>query len=522
MGGLVGACSGSGFTSPIDTTLGGEADAGELELDASEPIATDAAALACKPSRADCNKKASDGCEVDTSSNAKNCGACGKACKAGEVCAVGKCDDKCPANLSTCGSSCVDTAISVDHCGGCNKPCAAPSNATALCESSQCTFQCNANYEPCASGCCEKVPPPPLPILQPGAALSAGGNHTCAIVTGGGLKCWGSNGSGKLGDNTMTDRKTATKVSGLVSGVSAVGCGDIHTCAMLATGEVRCWGGNTLGQLGTGDNFNTTLKVPNTVSGLSADALALAVGKDFSCAIVTGGGVKCWGDNAYGQLGDGTTLDSDVPVDVIGLAQPAKVIAAGTQHVCALLGDGSMACWGANDRGQLGDGSTDHQTTPVTVANLPAGVLNVSAGFSHTCARTSANQVICWGSNTSGQLGNGTTTSSGSPVQSNVSDVSAFDLGSNHSCAVTNSGGASCWGSNFQGQLGDGTVDSASTPVSVINVSPALLVDIAGGASHTCARTQGDAIKCWGANSRGQLGNGTTNATATPVNVQGL
>lgn len=523
----VGACSGTGFTNPIETTAtdqdaGIEEDAGELADVSTKPDATPA--VMCKGAREDCNKSATDGCEVDTASNPKHCGACARACPGGEVCALGKCTNKCPSQLKTCGAACVDTSISVDHCGGCSKPCTAPSDATAICEASACGFQCNAGFEACSTGCCAKPPSPPTPTLQAGAALAAAGNHSCAIVTGGALKCWGSNGSGKLGDNTMSDRRTATKVQGLTSGVSAVGCGDVHTCALLASGEVRCWGGNTFGQLGTGDSSTTaTSKSPATVSGLSSGAVALGVGRDFACAIVAGGGVKCWGANARGQLGDGSNDDSTTPVDVTGLTRPAVALALGSYHACALHDDGSMSCWGANERGQLGDASTDDRTSAVAVANLPTGVVTASAGFAHSCVRTSASAVHCWGDNDSGQLGNGSTVDSTSPVEvTNLGSVVAIDNGSFHTCGVIATGEMKCWGSNTQGQLGTGTTTGAATPADVVSLSPASMTDVAAGSGHTCARTQGGNVKCWGANSRGQLGNGTTNASATPVNVQGI
>lgn len=514
------ACSGAGFAGRLSAEA--TDDAGTTD-DASAEDAASAddggGSLTCKGTRADCNKKSSDGCEVDTASNPKNCGSCGHACSGSQVCSNGKCESQCPAQLTTCGGACVDVTISVEHCGGCNKPCTAPTNATATCDNSQCGYECNGGYEACSTGCCEKQQPPPPPPIQPGGAVAAGGNHTCAITSTGALKCWGSNGSGKLGDNSMNDHYKATLVQTLTSGVVAVGCGDVHTCALLTGGEVRCWGGNTFGQLGTGDN--TLSKVPTSVSGLSSGALAVSVGKDFACAIVTGGAVKCWGANDRGQLGDGTNDNANVPVQVNGLAHSAVALAAGTAHACALLDDASIACWGANDAGQLGDGTTDDSNQAVAVASAPANAVALASGFSHTCARTSTNEVFCWGSGASGQLGNGGNAESHSPVQvTSLSNAAALDNGSFHTCIVDTQGGMACWGQNSSGQVGDGTTTARNVPTAVINLTPAVMTDVAGGSAHTCAKTQGGNIKCWGANSRGQLGNGTNTSSATPVNVQ--
>lgn len=525
----IAACSGNGLPSIAPETGndsaadGGDAsssvvDGGAISSDASHVDG----AVSCDKSRADCNKNANDGCEIDLSSNPSNCGACGKTCQSGEVCGLGQCSSACPSTLTNCANACVDTSISVDHCGGCNKPCSAPANATAICESSLCGFECNSGYEKCGAGssCCPKTTPSP-PTLQPGSSLAAGSNHSCAISTSGALKCWGSNGSGKLGDDTTDDHSAAVSVQGLAAGAVAVGCGDIHTCALLSNGSVSCWGGNNVGQLGDGSNAGH--KTANPVSGLGSGVIALAVGKEFACAIVAGGNVKCWGANDVGQLGDDSNDEADTPVDVTALPHPALALAAGATHMCALLDDGSVYCWGSNDRGQLGDGTVVERDVPTAVASLPTNVVAISAGFSHTCVRTADKKVLCWGSDGSGQLGDGSGNDSYAPVEAtNVTDAVALDLGSFHTCSIASDGTAMCWGLGTSGQLGDGTTTSHALPAPVTGLVPVLLTDVAGGAAHTCARTQGGNVKCWGANSRGQLGNGTTNQSTTPVSVQGL
>lgn len=241
----------------------------------------------------------------------------------------------------------------------------------------------------------------------------------------------------------------------------------------------------------------------------------------FACARNTDGTVSCWGANEGGQLGDGTTLGRLTPVRVGGL-HTATAVAAGLSHACALLADQTVRCWGFNDAGQLGDGSTSASTTPVPVAGL-ADVAGLVAGYSHTCARLTNGAVRCWGKNTGGQLGDGSLVNRTSPVApEGIENVVSIAAGDQHTCAVLPSGVANCWGVNGAGQLGDGTTTRRPTPVAVVGLSDALVV--AAGFNHTCAILGDGSARCWGSNSDGQLGNGTTSflAVHTPVVVSGL
>jgi alpha-tubulin suppressor-like RCC1 family protein len=350
------------------------------------------------------------------------------------------------------------------------------------------------------------------------AAITAGDAHTCALTTGGGVKCWGDNGYGQLGDGTTTDRHTPVNVSGLASGVSAITTGYNHTCALTAGGGVKCWGRNSRGQLG--DGTITDRLTPVNVNGLASGVSAIAAGGLHTCARTASGGVKCWGYNYYGQLGDGTTTDRQTPVNVSGLASGVSAITAGGGHTCARTSGGGVKCWGDNWYGQLGDGTTTERHKPVGVSGLASGVSAITGGGSHTCALTAGGGVKCWGQNWYGQLGDGTTTDRHVPVNVSglASGVSAIAARYYHTCALTSVGGVKCWGSNLSGQLGDGTTTDRHTPVNVSGLASGVSA-IAAGDYHTCGRTAGGGVKCWGWNVCGQLGDGTTTDRHTPVDV---
>lgn len=384
-------------------------------------------------------------------------------------------------------------------------------------------------------------------------AVSAGGDHTCALTTTGGLKCWGFNRWGQLGAVTSDlcsaypCSKTPVDVVGLASGVAAVATGYQHTCALTTAGGVKCWGFNIDGQLGNGTNTGPETcggyacsTTPVDVTGLTSGAVAISAAGNHTCAVTTGGGVKCWGYNSDGQLGDGTTTSSTTPVDVSGLTSGAAQVAPGWYHTCALTTAGGVKCWGRGYNGQLGDGTATSSGVPVNVSDLTSGAAALASGASFTCALTTLGAVKCWGDNELGQMGDGTSGDGSFGTADNIrttpmdvtsfgSGVSAIGAGNQYTCAVTAAGGVKCSGANGSGQLGDGTKCCGNpalrtTPVDVVGLSSGVATVNAGKAGdmrygHTCAVTTAG-VKCWGQNFYGHLGDGTTTQRATPVDVR--
>jgi alpha-tubulin suppressor-like RCC1 family protein/roadblock/LC7 domain-containing protein len=349
--------------------------------------------------------------------------------------------------------------------------------------------------------------------------IAAGRNHTCAATTAGGVECWGENEHGQLGDGTTAGRNMPVPVNGLAGEVTAIAAGNAHTCVLTSAGGVKCWGANGHGELGNGAAGDGG--TPTDVSGLTGGVYAIAAGNEHSCAVTTGGDVFCWGLNANGQLGDGTKTDSRIPVRVAGIFEAVKGIAAGAGHTCALTVRGGVLCWGDNQYGQLGDGKgTKNRVVPEAVIGLKEGVSAFSARGGHTCSLMTNSGVKCWGNNQYGQLGDGTKTNRAVPVDllQLGRGVSAVAAGSDHTCASIG-GKVKCWGWNYYGQLGDGTKTTQGNPVAADGV-PVDVRMIGAGGAHTCVVTGRGGVTCWGGNSSGQLGDGTTFDSGAPVDVK--
>jgi alpha-tubulin suppressor-like RCC1 family protein len=278
-----------------------------------------------------------------------------------------------------------------------------------------------------------------------------------------------------------------------------------HSCAALADGTVRCWGTN--GQRQLGDGTTTDASLPVSVSGLTG-ATAVASGAGHSCAFRADGTIACWGANDFGQLGDGTTSDHALPVPAVGLTG-ATSVSTGPSHSCAVTSDGTVACWGGNETGQLGDGTTTNRSTPGVVPGLARAVaVSAGGGWhgteaeddryfqSHTCAVTPDGGVWCWGSNNHGQLGDGTTTDRLNPVRVvGVTGVVAVAAGGFHTCALTADGDAWCWGRRDEGQLGEGALLASDVPVAVAGLTD--VVEVAAS-DQTLARRSDGTVWRWG------------------------
>lgn len=310
-------------------------------------------------------------------------------------------------------------------------------------------------------------------------AITTNWEHTCALTLVGNVKCWGYNHFGQLGDGTTTDRLIPTDVIGLPKGVKAIAAGTGHTCALTSSGGIKCWGDDQAGAIGDG-TYTHTAKAPIDVSGLTSGMSAINGSDGRTCALTTQGGAKCWGDGFFGELGNGTFDWSLTPADVSGLSSGVKSIDGGDYTVCALISTGGVKCWGANTFGALGTGTEDSQNSPVDVSGLTNGVIAIAVGGNHACAVLSTGGVKCWGDNRSGQLGNGRFSFSldrstfGETTPADVvgltGKIISIAAGENHTCVLTSNGEAKCWGNNDRGQLGDGTNIMRLKPVDVVTI----------------------------------------------------
>lgn len=351
--------------------------------------------------------------------------------------------------------------------------------------------------------------------------ISAGTGFSCGVTTAGGAKCWGGNAAGRLGTGDTDYRPIPDNVVGLTSGVVKVVAGQNHACALTTAGGVKCWGQNTSGQLGRGWAGSSTNALAEDVVGLNSGVSDIALGAQHTCAILTSGEARCWGQNNTGQLGIGDKNDNSVPVSIPGYS--FKSITAGIQHTCAVTTDNGAKCWGQASAGRLGNRvATGTYTSPVDVYGLETGVASISAGSHHTCAVTTNGGAKCWGQGMYGKLGYGTNPPDSDQTQPRdvyglTSGVLSIGGGSAQSCALTVSGQVLCWGRSVIQQ----NVNSMR-PV-VIEGLEAGINTIGVGAAHNCAITTDNQAKCWGDNTQRQLGAGNitlpNNFSATPLNV---
>jgi hypothetical protein len=388
---------------------------------------------------------------------------------------------------------------------------------------------------------CEK-PELPKEVQQ----IVAGGFHTCALMIDGNVKCWGRNNMGQLGYghmNSVGDDESLESIDPISLGGVAVelSAGIQHTCALLDDGSVKCWGDNSRGQLGLG---NTDLigdnEVPSDISaidfGVSNKVKHIYSGTKYNCALFDNKKIKCWGENTRGQLGLGhiNHIGDDEAVSSVGYVSVGSNviqmdISTISQHTCAVLESGDLKCWGFNSKGQLGYGHTnnlgdDEVPSAIPVVPFGASILQVATGSNHTCAVADGQSFRCWGNNNNGQIGLGINdiigddeaADSAAYLNTGSNGTQLAVTGNNHTCTVSTDNDVYCFGLNSKGQLGLGHTnkigdDESINGVSQVNLGVAVS-QVTAGTNHTCALTKDEGkVICWGQNNYGQLGYGNTN-----------
>jgi alpha-tubulin suppressor-like RCC1 family protein len=342
-------------------------------------------------------------------------------------------------------------------------------------------------------------------------SISSSYGYSCAVLTSGAIKCWGNNAYGQLGNNSTTSSNTPVSVSGIASGATAVSVGATHACALVGT-SVKCWGRNVYGELGNNTVANSS--VPVAVTGTLTGATAVSVGDNHSCAISTSGGIFCWGKNNFNQLDDTTTTTRMVSV-ATSTSTGATALSVGATNSCALI-SGNTKCWGSNVHGESGNGTLGITVTAATIVSGASGAISISLSGSTACVVLSNNTARCWGQNDFGQLGNSATGDSLTLQSVSGPVLSSISVGNQFVCGVTTASEGTCWGNNFFGQFGNGSIGARVIPQRAQN---GISIDVLPGALastrfSTCGISSG-AVKCWGGNAAGYLGNGTTLPTTT-------
>ncbi|MBK8262862.1 MAG: hypothetical protein IPK80_16190 [Nannocystis sp.] len=415
---------------------------------------------------------------------------------------------------------------------------------TSACQAAVCGDNLvQAGVEACDDG--NKIDDDGCPsACRVGFRVAQGAGHTCALLPHGEVRCWGSGTFGRLGlGNTTTLGDGPGELptpAAIVGGAAAdVAIAGSATCVALLSGAVRCVGSNSQGELGINSTIvigDTINELPPADSAVGKPAKAIFGGSGSFCIIATDNALRCWGDNTDGQLGLGSKgVIGDQPGELpksdvsVGAGFVPAQVSFGNNFTCARSAVGKVRCWGQNDVGQLGYGNTvylgdDPGELPTADVNLGGFVTAISSGVHHTCAVLDGGAVRCWGRNNRGQLGIGNTSSIGDgggempPAIVNLGGMAAqVACGNDHSCALLQGGQIRCWGENDVGQLGIGTTATIGDgpgempPAEVTLGGLAFAIYGDTGADSHCALLAGEQIRCWGANSSGQLGIGSTN-----------
>ncbi|HKP31038.1 MAG TPA: Ig-like domain-containing protein [Gemmatimonadales bacterium] len=348
-----------------------------------------------------------------------------------------------------------------------------------------------------------------LPVI----AITPGGAHSCAIGADHQARCWGDNSVGQMGVGGIVSQDSVPHVVNSAITFDSIVTGLGHSCGLNSAGAAWCWGINTNGELGNGGSSASAVPAP-VAGGLVFKQISASA--SHTCAIDLNGKAYCWGSGANGRLGDGQQTTRRTP-SAVGGGHVFSRISAGGAHTCGLRTDGAILCWGSNASGRLGDGTLDGHLLPGPVSSS-AQFVDVSAGGNFSCAIDNAGALWCWGANASGQLGDNTTTQRSEPgLVSGGRVYTRVSTGTSHACGITAQATAFCWGENSNAQVGDGTGTDRRVPTAVFGTLS--LSEITAGDVNTCARTTLGSGICWGNNQAGQLGDNTTAGKANPTGV---
>jgi alpha-tubulin suppressor-like RCC1 family protein len=386
-----------------------------------------------------------------------------------------------------------------------------------------------------ASACAEKITDsgfapagpnaPRMTVIPatPYTSIDGGQSHACGLASSGQLYCWGRNAVGQLGDSTAVNSAVPVTVFQLAVTFTSFTAGQQHNCALTSAGQAYCWGYNADSRLG--DSTTTLPLRPVPVLPLGAVAFtSLSAGNAHTCGTTSSGQAYCWGTNSWGQIGDSTTVSPFFPSAV--RQQPGvsfTQVAAGNNFTCALDSSGQAWCWGYAAGGALGNNSISTRRFPVTVSQ-PVGVTftGIFTEYDHVCAVDTGGQAWCWGNNAWSQLGDNTTTTRKVPTavqQPAGVTFTQLALGSISTCGLTSAGQAYCWGGNSNGQLGNGTTTASALPVAVSQPAGVTFTSIKAESAGVCGLDGNGQTWCWGRNTWGELGDGSTTQRTTPVAV---